>query len=205
MLKQGIVVSLQKYSLDTLRELAQEAINGECVAIKTDKKLYETGLDTTAVIGCHKIKVSNAKTTPYLTHTLDEVMAVNNWANYVSVDYRVCNNDNLEAISNYAKENKINVVADIGTMDDYYNLKEKNYSYTYVASTFSVFYVQYFPDFKILENLLKEGEKNIIAEGNFKQREQIRSVYNMGIKNICIGGAIVNVYKLTRKFTTILI
>jgi len=55
----------------------------------------------------------------------------------------------------------------------------------------------------LIKELLKLGEKNIIAEGNFSARSDVAEIAASGVHNICVGGAISNVYKLTKKYTSV--
>ena len=88
-------------------------------------------------------------------------------------------------------------------MFDYNNLIEKNYVYDYVATTFSVYKRQYFPDKRFVNKLIKAGCKNVIAEGNYFSRADVKEVLEYGAYAVCIGSAISNVYKLTRRYTVI--
>jgi len=194
----GIIVSIQGYTLETTRELAKEAVAGGAVGIKTDKPVY---IDK-PVIGCNKISVERPEMMPYLTNTIERVQQVARWANIVSIDYRRCNQRNLFDISGWCEDNKILVVADIGCWDDYRYIKDNNLYFTWIATTFSVFRVKHSPDVRFARKLVQLGER-VIAEGNFVGRKQIEEAIKYGIKNICIGGAISNVYKLTKRYTSV--
>jgi len=203
LISQGIIVSIQGYHQKTIEELAKDAINAGCVALRTDKPLHFRPYDKKVpIIGLNKIKVINPEITPYITSTIEEIEKVKEWADYIAVDYRLVNN-NLKGISAYSEERKLNIIADIGCIEDYENIKENNYYYTYIATTFSVFKILFKPDTKLIKYLVDKGEKYIIAEGNYTTRKSVIDVYNLGVKNVCIGSAISNVYKLTRKFTTV--
>lgn len=205
MLKQGIIVSIQGYHYKTISELAIEAISGGAVGIRTDKKPFTRF--NYPLIGLKKKTVADPKRVPYITPTIEDIKLVSPWAGFVAVDCRRSNKE-LEEINFYCKSNKIKIVADIQNIEDYRNLKEIGFSYAYIATTFSVFTEGYKfgPNFEVLQELIAEGErKKIIAEGNFQTREQVKQATEMGIKNICIGGAITNVYRLTRKYTTAII
>lgn len=203
MIPKGIIVSIQGYHQKTIEELAKNAVNAGCVGLRIDKPIHYRPYDKKVpVIGLNKIKVINPEIEPYITPTLEEIKKVSEWADYVAIDYRLINN-NLEIISNYCKEKNIKVIADIGCIEDYENIKKNNYYYTYVTTTFSVFKVLFKPDLKLLNKLIDSGENNIIAEGNYKTRKEVMEVYDIGVNNVCIGAAISNIYKLTRKFTTV--
>jgi putative N-acetylmannosamine-6-phosphate epimerase len=202
MLNKGIIVSVQMYSRETIEELAGEATNAGAVALRTDKFIRLRPENKIPIIGLWKTKVKDPCKEAYITPTKTEIEKVAQWADYVAIDYRELNPALLH-VSNYCRTMKIKVVADIATIQDYQNIKENDYYYTYIATTLSVFSSMYDPDFKLLFELIAAGEKNIIAEGNFKIRQDVAKAYKIGIKNICIGGAISNIYKLTQKFTSI--
>lgn len=202
MLTKGIIVSIQGYSLELTKEIAQEVINAGASAIKTDKPIKKYIQSDIQIIGCSKMRVRNPELEPYLTSTVQLIHDVAEWSDYVSIDYRKLNKD-VKLLSNYCEENHIKVIADIGDMEDYENMK--NLYYDYIATTFTVFN----PKFRFYPHIefaleLHEKEKNIIAEGNYKERKHVREMYRSGINHICIGGAITNIYKLTRKFTTVM-
>lgn len=199
----GIIVSIQGYSKITTEELCQEAVNAGACCIKTDKTFNAMLKLGVPIIGCHKLKVDNPEKEAYLTSNIDLIKEVNQWADFVSIDYRKLNK-NLPEISEYCKQHKIKVIADIGTMEDYRHIKEKGLYFTYLATTFSVFEKRFYPDLKLAKELINV-EKNVIAEGNFKTRDEVKQAFELNIPLVCIGTAISSVYKLTRKFTTLLL
>jgi N-acylglucosamine-6-phosphate 2-epimerase len=202
-LKRGIIVSIQGYKQGTNYELAKEAVSAGASGIKTDKPVYfQENEKSVPIIGCYKIKVQTPAQEAYLTPTVELIKQVSEWCDYVSVDYRKINK-NLPEISKYCRDNKIKVIADIGLLTDYKNIKENNYYYDFIATTFSVFYKHFRPDLRLLKQLKNNNEKYILAEGNFSTRAQVKEAYEAGIDYICIGAAISNVYKLTRKFVTV--
>jgi putative N-acetylmannosamine-6-phosphate epimerase len=62
---------------------------------------------------------------------------------------------------------------------------------------------RFYPDIDLIKEIY-DYDKNVIAEGNIATRQQVRILLDYGIKHICIGSAISSVYKLSRKFTTLL-
>jgi putative N-acetylmannosamine-6-phosphate epimerase len=199
MLKEGIIVSVQGYNRKTIEELADNIISAGAIAIRTDKEVH----NNIVKIGLNKIHVNNPETESYITPTMDLVNFVSEWSDYVAVDYRRCNK-NLEEISETSKQKKIKIIADIENIEDFDNIIKHGYYYDYIATTFSVFNPRkrFYPDIDLAKEILSH-EKNVIAEGNIATREQVRRLLGSGIKRICIGSAISNIYKLTRKFTTI--
>ena len=201
MLKRGIIVSIQGYHHKTVAELAAEAIRAGAVGLRVDKPIHlPEGVERVPIIGLNKNHVAKPSEEPYVTATVEQVQQVASWADLVAVDYRNCN-PTREQLAAYCKEHQIKVVADIGTMEDYEGMKDLYW--TYVATTLSVFHKNHRPDLALIETLRKCGEKNIIAEGNYTTRVDVQRVLKNGAWCVCIGSAISNVYKLTRKFTTV--
>jgi putative N-acetylmannosamine-6-phosphate epimerase len=200
MLKEGIIVSIQGYNRKTIEELTDNIVSAGAVAIRTDKEIIKDVVK----IGLNKTHVNNPETEAYITPTMDLVSFVSEWADYVAVDYRRCN-PNLLEISETSKEKKIKIIADIENIEDFDNIIKHKYYYDYIATTFSVFNPKkrFYPDIDLAKEIFSH-EKHLIAEGNIATREQVRKLLGIGIKHICIGSAISNIYKLTRKFTTIL-
>lgn len=198
MFKRSIIVSVQGYKQTTTQEMVDDAVSAGATGLRIDKPVKTT----VQKIGLHKIKVSNRDIEAFITPTVDLVKKVSAWADYIAVDYRMCNENILE-ISNYAKENRLQVIADICDYSDYKNIKKNNLYYTYIATTLSVLKNALYPDKRLVKKLINAGEKNIIAEGNYSYRKDVKDVFKYGASAVCIGGAISNVYKLTRKYTSI--
>lgn len=197
MLQKGIIVSIQGYKQITIEELAENAVSAGAVAIRTDKPIR----CNVPLIGLNKTHVSQPEKEAYITTDIEAIERVASWAEYVAIDYRALNKK-LKELSDYCRLKKIKVVADICSYDDYLNLKEKDLHYAFIATTFSVFRSRNNPDIRLVKKLLKT-EKNIIAEGNYYSRGAVAAVKELGVHNVCIGAAISDVYKLTRRFTTI--
>ena len=200
-MKRGIIVSIQGYHQKTIAELAGEAIRAGAIALRTDKPIrVSTDLERVPVIGLHKEHVRTPSREAYITATVEALQSVARWADYVAIDYRICNAKRKE-LSDWCKQNKIKVVADIACMADWHSIQDLRYDF--VATTLSVFHKNHRPDTKLIEELVKAGEKHIIAEGNYTTRVDVQAVLKSGAHAVCIGAAISNVYKLTRKFTTV--
>jgi putative N-acetylmannosamine-6-phosphate epimerase len=195
----GIIVSIQGWSQSTTEEMIIEVANAGAVAIRTDKKVKSR----LPLIGLMKYKVPNRKDFAYITPSLEDVKEVERWTKYIAVDYREIN-EGLFEISDYAKEKGLIIIADIGTIEDFENICENDLYYSYIATTLSVLYQKgYTPNFKLIEELQELECSNIIAEGNFSIRDYVKKAYHLGIRNICIGDAITNIYRLTKKFTSV--
>jgi putative N-acetylmannosamine-6-phosphate epimerase len=90
-------------------------------------------------------------------------------------------------------------VADIACLDDYKNIINSGYECEYVTTALSVF-DRHEPDLRLVSDLYKIGCKKIIAEGNFTACWQVAEAYKNGAVNVCIGTAISDIYKNTRRF-----
>lgn len=199
MISKGIIVSIQGWSQDTTAEMIIEAANAGAVAIRTDKKVQSR----LPLIGLVKKKVEERISEPYITSTLEDIKDIERWTKYIAVDCRKLN-ENLEEISEYARAKGLIIIADIATVEDFQNICERDYYYSYIATTLSVLHSKdYSPDFKLIEQLVELECENIIAEGNFTTRGQVKRAYSCGVNNICIGDAISNVFRLTKKFTSV--
>lgn len=200
-MKRGIIVSIQGYHYKTITELAMDAINAECVGLRTDKRLLIPDDKRVPIIGLRKTKVNDCRTEAYITPTVEDVEAVKGWADFVAIDYRILN-PNLNRVSKYCREHQIKVVADVETFEDFQNLRDRGYYYSFVATTLAVFRLLFRPNLRLIEKIAKE-EKNLIAEGNFSARRDVHAAFEAGAHCVCIGGAISNVYKLTKKYTSV--
>lgn len=199
-IQQGIIVSIQGYSQSTTQELARNAAHAGAVAIRTDKPIEEP-LDI-PIIGLRKEKVKNRESEPYITHNLTAVKYVYEWADYVAIDYRYIN-ENVQEISDYCRENNIPVVADIRGTKDLLQIRDKDFYFSYVSSTFAVFRNHFNPSISLIRQLNRNFPGKVIAEGGYNNRESVSKAYKAGAVNVCIGGAISDIYKLTRKFVTV--
>lgn len=202
-MNKGIIVSIQGYNTIATETLAREAVNACAVAIRTDKPIE---VDV-PIIGLQKVKVGNTGKEAYITPTIEDVEKVGHWADFVAIDYRMCNK-NLNDISDYCKKNKIKVIADIMCFADYENIKENGYQFDYIATTLSVLNPgnkRYYPDIRLVKSLIAAGCRNLIAEGNYNYRKDVKEVLDSGVHAVCIGTAISDVYKLTRRYTSILL
>ena len=198
-IKRGIIVSIQGYARDTTQELALNAESGGAVAIRTDKPVRGLNIP---IIGLSKKKVPNLETTPYITTTIESIDFVHQFSDFVAIDYRVINKD-LKDLSEYCKEEKIPVIADIRGGRCLNRIIEEGFYFTYISTTFGVFDNKYRPDIKFLETVNRKFPGQVIAEGGYSTRAQIGQAYKAGAVCVCIGGAISNTYKLTQKFSSV--
>ncbi len=202
-LPRGIIVSIQGYHYRTMAELAHEAIEAGCVGLRIDKHLSTSGGWPVPIVGLKKIKVVDVRQHAYITPTVKDVEEVDAWATMVAIDYREVNAD-LPDVARYCRDKKVEVVADIQTYDDFKRIKDRGLYYTWIATTLSVLSKKclFSPDLRLIEKVALE-EHRLIAEGNFSSRKDVKAAYDAGAHCVCIGAAISNVYKLTKKYTSV--
>jgi putative N-acetylmannosamine-6-phosphate epimerase len=197
-MNKGIIVSIQGYKIDTTVELAHYAMKGGAVAIRTDQPI-SSRTPGVPIIGLRKRDVIDKTKEAYITTTINDVNKVGETANIIAIDYRRIN-ENLQGIQWACDYYKAPVVADIRDMYDYEYIKIKNYYYTYISTTFSVFDNPE-GNIELIENLNLAGEKNIIAEGGFSDPEKIKAAFAAGANWVCIGAAISDIQKLTERYS----
>ena len=197
MLRKGIIINVQGYSRKLTIEIIRQIQSAGAVAIQSDKPV-EAGIP---ILGFKKIKCRNKLEKPYITPGIKDVKDVRKWAYIVIVDYRRINN-NIKEISDYCKMENIGIIGNIGTIEDYFNIQENDFYYNYISIYFSKFHSPG-PDYELIKQLQQYDCKNIIAEGNFKEPEQVRKVYDMGINHVCVGTAVTNIFRLTKRFTSV--
>lgn len=200
MLNKGIIVSIQGYTEQTTIELAYNAYLGGAVAIRTDKNIRPVnGSPFIPIIGLKKSVVKNPAVNAYITTTIEDIENVSRWADYVAIDYRMLNK-NLENLQAYCKDKQIKVVADIGTIEDVHNILENDYYFTYIATTFNIFYGPYYRNSLLC--YIKEEHPDIktIGEGGYTL-EETKEAFKFYTDNVCVGEVISDIKKLTEKFT----
>lgn len=190
-----LIVSVQGLKSETNTDIIHECIRAGADMIRTDKPVY----CRVPLIGLNKVKVKDRSKEPYITPDLEHVKRVSKWAMYIAVDCRV-ENKNLDEIFSYCNQNNIKIVADLQKIDDYLALKEKGHFAHYYTTALGVFSTSGIPPYDLMDQLIKEGCQNIVAEGNINSENRIKIISDKGIKSICIGDAISNPYKLTKGF-----
>jgi len=191
MLEKGLIVSIQGYSFSTTQELAEHAIKGGAVAIRTDKPLEIE----VPMIGLMKFK----KKKFYITTSIKTIENVSFSTNYVAIDSREGNKDICDLYS-FCKIHSIDIVADIGRIEDVEYLINFGCVPDYICTTFSFLYNDGYPDIQLIERIQKLIDVPIIAEGGFEHLYQIQQAMAAGANNVCIGKAISKVYEKTEEY-----
>lgn len=185
----GIIVSIQKYTIETTQELAGIAIESGAVGIRTDQPI----LVDVPVIGLEK----NEKEY-YITTTKEAILRIGKWADYIAIDSRKGNRD-IGLLYAYCHINEFKIVADIEKVEDVSNLlricfENKIIPPEYIATTFSKGNIDLIKQIKDITNI------PVIAEGEYSLKWQIEKAKKLEANNICIGSAISDIYKLTKRF-----
>jgi N-acylglucosamine-6-phosphate 2-epimerase len=182
-MKKGLIVSIQNWTQDTTNELASMAIKGGAIAIRTDKPL----LSAIDIIGLKKDFTKEF----YITPTIEDVKNVSEWADYIAIDSRIGNKE-IEILYKYCRELNKKIVADIEDLKDVENIIK--YNPDYIATTFSKGNIELIKEIKNIADI------PVIAEGGYDSKEKIKQAIKNGAHAICIGEAISDIFKLTKKF-----
>jgi len=194
MIEKGLIVSIQGYSRGTTQELAEGAVQGGAVAIRTDQPISTK----VPVIGLEKIPNKSY----YITTSRDSIIRCMAWSNYIAIDSRRGNND-LEILLAHCHINNINVVADIRTLDDVKNLlticEEQNIRKpAYIATTFD-YDMSYIQKLVIIKAIKSYSDIPVIAEGGYSKLDEVKGVLKL-CDNVCIGASVSDIEKLTKKY-----
>lgn len=195
MLKEGIIVSVQGYSFATTQELAEHAVKGGAVAIRTDKPLE---IDT-PMIGLMKFKNKRF----YITTSVQAIENLSFSTNYVAIDSRK-GNKQLKELYEFCYLHSIDIVADIGTIKDVENLLEKELYPDYICTTFSFLHNNGRPDIDLIKQIKELTDIPVIAEGGYINKYDVISAYKAGAHNVCIGRDITKIYEKTVDYVEIL-
>lgn len=193
MIKNGLIVSIQNYSLQTTQELAENCQAAKIAAIRTDNPI----ISEIPIIGLKKNKKKH-----YITTDIMDIDSVAIWADYIALDCRKENSD-LFFLLKYCSKNNFKIIADIENINDVKNIinickKENLKMPVSIATTFSDNNIDLIGEIKLKYNF------HVIAEGGFQYMKQIFEAIKNGANNICIGAAISDIFNLTKKYCDII-
>jgi len=189
-IRKGLIVSIQNMPTVT-KDLALMSEPLGIAAVRTDYFCFKS--KNIPIIGLVKDDVLDRTKDAYITPGLKEIIMVNKYTNFVAIDYRKIN-PRLEEISYYCASKNINVIADIGTIEDYENILRNNFYYSFIATTFNVF--SKLPQRYLLRDILmKNPNERVIVEGGVTNPAEVYSFFEGGAHNVCIGDAIFNFRK----------
>ena len=203
----GLIVSCQALDNEPLHssfimsKMALAAKEGGAIGIRAntveDIKAIKNEVDL-PIIGI--IKKDYEGMISYITPTMKEVEdLVNAKVDVVAVDATI--NQDLEFLKSlktlYPNQK---FMADISTVEE--GIRAAEIGFDYVGTTLVGYTEQSkgVNNFEVLEKLIKECKKPVIAEGNFDTPEKARKAMEMGAFAVVVGGAITRPQLITKKF-----
>lgn len=203
----GLIVSCQAlhneplHSSFIMSKMALAAKEGGAVGIRAntveDIKAIKNEVDL-PIIGI--IKKDYEGMISYITPTIKEVEElVNSKVDVIAVDATI--NQDLEFLKSLKRlyPNQ-KFMADISTVEE--GIRAAEIGFDYVGTTLVGYTEQSkgVNNFEVLEKLIKECKKPVIAEGNFDTPEKARKAMEMGAFAVVVGGAITRPQLITKKF-----
>lgn len=203
----GLIVSCQALDNEPLHssfimsKMALAAKEGGAIGIRAntveDIKAIKNEVDL-PIIGI--IKKDYEGMISYITPTMKEVEdLVNAKVDVVAVDATI--NQDLEFLKSLKRlyPNQ-KFMADISTVEE--GIRAAEIGFDYVGTTLVGYTEQSkgVNNFEVLEKLIKECKKPVIAEGNFDTPEKARKAMEMGAFAVVVGGAITRPQLITKKF-----
>lgn len=172
--------------------------------VKNAKHLFDI-----PVIGLTKPEVipQNFREIVYITPTVKDVIElINAGADIVAFDgtsRKRPQDCTLEEIIKHIKINKRISMADISTLEEGLNCAELGadiLSTTLSGYTTQSPMVSDEPDFKLLEELVKQTDKPVVLEGRIWEPEQVNKAFELGAYAVVIGSAITRPQLITKRF-----
>lgn len=116
------------------------------------------------------------------------------------------NDEKLSDLIDFIKKNGILVMADISNYEEAINAQ--NLGVDCVSTTLSG-YTPYtekldYPDFELVEKLVKELKVPVIAEGRINTPEDLKKVYDLGVHSAVVGSAITRPQLIAKKFVDVI-
>ncbi|MBQ8291999.1 MAG: N-acetylmuramic acid 6-phosphate etherase [Clostridia bacterium] len=218
-LPRGLIVSSQALDGNPLKKPEYLAVMAECaekggaVAIRANG--YDNILEMKKrlhipVIGLNKIVDKNGVTiiTPNFEKA-KEIAAAG--ADVIALDATFRNSEIKEAagalIARIHNELHLPVLADISNLEE--AIKAEKLGADYISTTLAGYTAdkpykpqdKYFPDFKLVVDILQSGIKiPVFAEGRFWQAEHVERAFRLGCYGVIIGKAITNPMAITQYY-----
>src|SRR5574344_106184 len=219
-LKNKVIVSVQAmpaeplYREECINALMKSVVNGGAAGLRVagarDVKNAKT-LFKIPVIGLTKPEVipKNWKEIVYITPTLKEVVElIQAGADVIAFDgtARKRPNCTLDEIIKYIKMNNRKSMADISTLEEGIHCAELGVDI--LSTTLSGYTTESVsdsnePDFKLLEDLVKETNKPVFLEGRIWEPEQVKKAFDLGAHSVVIGSAITRPQLITKRFVEV--
>lgn len=216
-LKKQVIISVQAmpneplYEETALKAMMQSVINGGAKGlrlagardVKNAKKLFDV-----PVIGLTKPEKlpDNWREVVYITPTIKEVKElIEADADIIATDatMRQRPKESLKEILYYIKQSKKLAMADISTFEE--GIQARELGFDIISTTLSG-YTTYSdnsiktPDFKLLEQLVKEVDCPVILEGRIWEPYEVTKAFEIGAHSAVIGSAVTRPQIITKRF-----
>lgn len=216
-LKGKVIISVQAmpdeplYKEECLTAMMQSVVNGGAKGlrlaggrdVKNAKRLFNV-----PVIGLTKPDKlpENWKEVVYITPTLKEVRElVEAGADIIATDatLRKRPKESLEEILAFIKQNNKLAMADISSFEEGMNAAKMGFDF--ISTTLSGYTqnsdcTQNEPDFKLLEQLVKNTNCPIILEGRVWEPSEVDKAFELGAHCVVIGSAVTRPQLITKRF-----
>lgn len=220
-LKGKIIVSAQAmpnepfYDEKCMMALMQSAINGGASGLRVAGKrdVVNAKSFNVPVIGLTKPDKlpENWRSVVYITPTLEKVKElIDAGADIIAFDGTLRerpDGSNLKEVIDLIHSSKKLAMADISTFDEGINAEKLGadiISTTLAGYTDESGIADEFPDFELLEHLVKNTKKPVFLEGRVWYPEEVKRAFELGAHAVVIGSAITRPHLITKRFTEVL-
>lgn len=206
-MNKGLIVSCQALENEPLHssfimgKMALAAKEGGAVGIRANSVEDITAIKGEVdlpIIGI--IKKDYPGLVPYITPTMKEVdELVNAKVDVIALDATI--NQDVEFIKAVMeKYPNQKFMADISTIEE--GLRAEKLGFDYIGTTLVGYTEQSkgINNFEVLDELIRQCTKPVIAEGNFDTPEKARKAMENGAYAVVVGGAITRPQLITKKF-----
>ena len=206
-MNKGLIVSCQALENEPLHssfimgKMALAAKEGGAVGIRANSVEDITAIKGEVdlhIIGI--IKKDYPGLVPYITPTMKEVdELVNAKVDVIALDATI--NQDVEFIKAVMeKYPNQKFMADISTVEE--GLRAEKLGFDYIGTTLVGYTEQSkgINNFEVLDELIRQCTKPVIAEGNFDTPEKARKAMENGAYAVVVGGAITRPQLITKKF-----
>ncbi|WP_195244287.1 N-acetylmannosamine-6-phosphate 2-epimerase [Clostridium celatum] len=206
-MNKGLIVSCQALENEPLHssfimgKMALAAKDGGAVGIRANSVEDITAIKGEVdlpIIGI--IKKDYPGLVPYITPTMKEVdELVNAKVDVIALDATINQDvDFIKAVMEKYPNQKF--MADISTVEE--GLRAEKLGFDYIGTTLVGYTEQSkgINNFEVLDELIRQCTKPVIAEGNFDTPEKARKAMENGAYAVVVGGAITRPQLITKKF-----
>ncbi|MBI5975087.1 N-acetylmannosamine-6-phosphate 2-epimerase [Staphylococcus canis] len=219
-LPQGLIVSCQAlpdeplHSSFIMSKMALAAKEGGAVGIRANTKEDILAIKSEVdlpVIGIVKRDYSDSSV--FITATQKEVdELLESGCEVIALDATLRKRpaEDLATLVAYIREQapSVEIMADIATIEEAKNADELGFDY--IGTTLHGYteetkgQVLYDNDFAFLDDVLREVDRKVIAEGNVITPEMLKTVFDKGVYAAVVGGAITRPRDITKRFVNMI-